>query len=99
MRGRGNLPSAAMHLLSGEAFFIKADEHGSRMAIGDRHAEALRRDGGLLCVDNLIALNVAPQLQRLAARTLLFLAADIGDDIVDESRAYGSKVLPAPEMA
>jgi lipoate-protein ligase B len=32
------------------------------VTVRDRHTEALRRDGGLLCIDDLIALNVATDL-------------------------------------
>ena len=52
------------------------------MAVGNRHAEALCRDGRGGRVDNLIALNVAPQLHRLLLG-FFFLAADIRDDVVE----------------
>ena len=70
------------HLLLG-GLFVKAYEHGCGVAVRNRHTEALCSDDRLLGIDDLVALNVAPQLQRLAL-TLLFLTTDIGDDIVDD---------------
>ena len=55
------------------------------MAVGDGNTEALCGDDGLLSVDDPIALNVAPQLQRLLL-ALFFLAADVGDDVVHDLR-------------
>ena len=51
------------------------------MAVRNGDTEALRSDRGLLGVDDLIALDVAPQLQRLAL-ALFLLAADVGDDVI-----------------
>ena len=64
---------------------VKAHEDSSGVAVRNGDAEALRGDDGLLGVDNLVALDVAPQLQRLLL-TLFFLAADVGDHIVDDLR-------------
>ena len=55
------------------------------MAVGDRHTEALGSDDRLLGVDDVVALNMTPQLERLTL-TLFFLAADVGDDVVDDLR-------------
>ena len=77
------------HLLLG-GLFVKAYKHGSGVAVRNGNTEALRSDRGLLGVDNLIALDVAPQLQRLAL-ALLFLTADVGDDVIYESRASGQR--------
>ena len=56
-------------------------EHGGHVAVLTGHAEALRGDGGTLGLDDLVAVDMAPQLQRLLL-TLLLLAADVGDAVV-----------------
>ena len=55
------------------------------MAVGDGNTEALCGDDGLLGIDDPVALDVAPQLQRLLL-ALFFLAANVGDDVVHDLR-------------
>ena len=55
------------------------------MAVRDRHTEALCGDDRLLGIDDLVTLDVAPQLQRLAL-ALFLLAADVGDHVVHDLR-------------
>ena len=72
------------HLLLG-GLFIKAYEHGCGVTVRDRHTEALCGDDRLFSIDDLVALDMAPQLQRLAL-ALFLLAADVGDHIVHDLR-------------
>ena len=53
--------------------------------VRNRYTEALCSDDRLLSIDDLVALNVAPQLQRLAL-ALFLLAADVGDHVVHDLR-------------
>ena len=52
------------------------------MAVGNRHAEALCRDGRGGRIDNLIALN-GPTASSAPRSDFSFLAADIRDDVVE----------------
>ena len=52
------------------------------MAVGNGHADALGCDGDVVAVDDPVALDMAPDLQRLLF-ALFLLAADIWDDVVD----------------
>ena len=64
---------------------LEAYEYSSRVTVGNRHAEALCRDVGRRSFDNFIALYLAPNLERLLLG-LLFLAADVRDEVVDHFR-------------
>ena len=64
---------------------IKAHEDSGGVTVRDRHTEALGSDDRLLGVDDVVALDVAPQLERLTL-ALFLLAADVGDDVVDDLR-------------
>ena len=55
------------------------------MAVLAGHPEALGGDGGPFRLDDLVALDVAPQLQRLLL-ALFLLAADVGDAVVHHLR-------------
>ena len=55
------------------------------MTVRNRHAQTLRGDVGFRRIDDLIALDMAPELHRLLLG-LFFLAADIGDDVVKHFR-------------
>ena len=73
---------------------VKAHEDRSGVAVGDGNTEALCGDDGLLGIDDPVALDVAPQLQRLLL-ALLFLAADVGDDVVHQGMQGGHIALQA----
>ena len=55
------------------------------MTVRNRHAQTLRGDVGFRRIDDLIALDMAPELHRLLLG-LFPLAADIGDHVVDHFR-------------
>ena len=55
------------------------------MAVGHRHAQALRGDVGLCRIDDLAALDMAPEFHRLLLG-LFLLAADVGDYVVEHFR-------------
>ena len=80
--GAAEVCPCLQNLLLG-GLLLKAYKHGSGVAVGDRHAEALGGDHRLFGVHDMVALNVAPQLERLAL-ALLFLAADVGDHVVHD---------------
>ena len=75
MCGAAEVCPCLQHLLLG-GLFVKAHEHGSGVAVRDRHTEALRGNGGLLGVDDAVTFDVAPQLQGFAL-TLFLFAADV----------------------
>ncbi len=52
------------------------------MTVADGHSDALGRDDGALCLNDLTVLDVTPDSQRLLLG-LLFLAADVRDNVVD----------------
>ena len=64
------------------------------MTVRDGDAQALRCEGGLGGRDDLIAHDLAPDLEWLALGFLL-LAADIGDDVVDDLRAVFERLARA----
>ena len=76
-------PSLEDFFLAG--LLIKAHEDSGGVTVRDRHTEALGRDDRLLGVDDVVALNMTPQLERLTL-ALFLLAADVGDDVVDDLR-------------
>ena len=80
--GAAEVCPCLQNLLLG-GLLLKAYKHGSGVAVGDRHAEALCGDHRLFGVHDMVALNVAPQLERLAL-ALFFLAANVGDHIVHD---------------
>ena len=82
--GAAEVCPCLQHLLLG-GLFVKAHEHGSGVTVRDRHTEALRGNGGLLGVDDVVTLDVAPQLQGFAL-TLFLFAADVGDHVVHDLR-------------
>ena len=55
------------------------------MSVRNGNAQALSRKGRLRCVDDPIALNRAPDFQRLLFR-LFFFSADVGDHIIENLR-------------
>ena len=59
----------------------KAHKDSAHMPVGHRHAQALCGKARTIGADNLVALDVTPQLQRLLL-ALFFLAADVGDDVI-----------------
>ena len=91
LRGAGQLQilCGTVEFLPGlQNFFLrrlilKAHEHRAHVAVRDRHTQALGRKAGRLGRDDLVALDVAPQLQRLLL-ALFLLAADVGDDVVED---------------
>ena len=65
--------------------FREIDEHGSRVAVEDRHAHALAGDLRGIRHDDLPVLHMSKDAQGLLF-TLLLLAADVGDDIAHHLR-------------
>ena len=82
LSGAAELLPGFDHLLFG-GLLVKAHEHGSGVAVGNRYAEALCGDDRLLGIDDVVALNMTPQLERLTL-ALFFLAADVGDDVIHD---------------
>ena len=66
-------------------FVLKGHEHRRHVAVAHRDAQALRGDAGRRGLDDLVALDVPPQLERLNL-ALFLLPADIGDDIIHHLR-------------
>ena len=81
--------SAEVHKTVDQLFLrrllCEAHGYGRCMSVQDRNADALRRDERRFRTDDLTALNMAEDLERLELR-LLFLAADIRNDISDHLR-------------
>ena len=64
------------------------------MPVRNGHAQALRGDDGPLRIDDAPVLQRAPDLQGLFL-ALLFLAADIGDDVIHDLRHGGERLARA----
>ena len=77
---------------------VKADEHGSKMTVGDGHTYALCTDNGAGRGDNHAVFDRTPDTQRLAL-ALFILSADIRDDIVVHLGPVCEGVARAPEIA
>ena len=89
LRGTGQIQvlGRAMEFLPGFQDLIlaglvgKAHEHGTHVAIRNRHAQALGGKARSIGGDDLVTLDVAPQLQGFLL-ALFFLTADVGDDVI-----------------
>jgi len=51
------------------------------MTVGYGNADALRSDRDIICVDDLVAFDMTPELQGLLL-ALLFLTADVRDNVI-----------------
>ena len=82
LRSAGEGCPVRLDLLDGRLFSLKRDEAGCHVTIRAGHTQALRGNCGGGGVFDVVALDFAPELERLLLR-LFFFAADIGDDVVD----------------
>ena len=65
--------------------FLKGHEHRRGVTVGNGHAQTLRGDGDVVGEDDLVSLDVTPDLERLLLG-LFLLAADIRNEVIDHFR-------------